>query len=125
MPSSSSTGMMLMKQKVKSILENLFNVHREIETSLQCKNLDFSGESILIESLLPRRIFIPNKLLEKNSRGELFTPVYCHFKEIILLLEKGNIINQVHTTLIKNHFGGSIKLRDDQLRLGYKELKNF
>jgi len=55
-----------MKQKVKSILENLFNVHREIETSLQCKNLDFSGESILIESLLPRRIFIPNKLLKKT-----------------------------------------------------------
>lgn len=122
MPSSSKVGLNLVNQKVQSIFEDSFKAQKEIVERLSHTGVHFDGLHKSIENLLPGKIYIKNDLIEKKIHSELFSPLYCLFREIISLIKKGNEVNKLLLTPIETQFGVCVNVEVDESRLGTKRI---
>lgn len=125
MPSSSSNGLELVKEKIKNILDSSFKAQKEIEDSLRGTDIDLLGLNFSLENILPGKVTVKNSLLEDQVKSEVFSPLYLFFKELISLLKKGNSINYVAITPLSKKGNISIDLEVSELRLGSKRIERL
>ncbi len=63
--------------------------------------------------------------MKKKVHSELFSPLYCLFREIVYLLLKGNEVNELLFTPFENQFGVCVNVEVDEKRLGTKRIEKL
>ncbi|MBG59877.1 MAG: hypothetical protein CMJ16_05405 [Peredibacter sp.] len=125
MPSSSSTGLELVKEKTQKILDSSFKAQKEIEDSLRGTDIDLLGLNFSLENILPGKITVKNSLLEEQIKNEVFTPLYLFFQELVSSLKKGNTINHLFITPLNKKRKISIDVEVSECRLGSKRIEKL